>query len=63
MYFTGLNDNTKRSLRNRVKDFAIRNEQLFYVNKDGEEKLVITKEKKKSILKLCHEDSGGHLGM
>ena len=60
--FTGINENNKRTLRNRVKDFAIRNEQLFYVHKDGDEKLVITKEKKRSILKLCHEDSGGQLG-
>lgn len=54
-------DNLKRKIRNRVKDFSLKNDNLYYV-KENDEKLVITKDKKHSILKLCHVFNGCHLG-
>ena len=46
-----------------MKDFFLKEEQLYYVAKvDQKHKLVITKDKRKSIMKICHEESG-HLGI
>ena len=46
-----------------MKDFLLKEEQLYYVAKvDQKHKLVITKDKIKSIMKICHEESG-HLGI
>ena len=60
-YPDGASESLKRKIRNRVKDFSLKNENLYYV-KDSDEKLVTTKDKKLSILKFCHEFNGGHLG-
>ena len=46
-----------------MKDFVLKEGQLYYVAKaDKKHKLVITKDKIQSIMKICHEESG-HLGI
>ena len=47
--------------------FEIQENDLYYIggknNKEKNPKLVITADKRTSILKLCHDDEGCHLGM
>ncbi|CAG2208000.1 MMAB [Mytilus edulis] len=62
-YRIGLTENQKRKIRNRVRDFMVKNGQLYYIKDTPDERLVITKDKKDSIIKLCHVGTGpSHLG-
>ena len=61
-YPESASENLKRNIRNKVKDFILKDNSLYYVNmvKENEEKIVITADKKSSILKLCHIDNCCH---
>lgn len=62
-YRIGLTENQKRKIRNRVRDFMVKNGQLYYIKDTPDERLVITKDKKDNIIKLCHVGTGpSHLG-
>ncbi|CAC5416485.1 MMAB [Mytilus coruscus] len=61
-YRIGSSESQKRKIRNRVKDFWVKNGQLYYIKDSPDERLVITKDKKDSIIKLCHVGTGCHLG-
>ncbi|CAG2216017.1 unnamed protein product [Mytilus edulis] len=61
-----MNENDKRRIRKRTDMFAITEGKLYYKggkSNKGENKLVITRDQKSSILKLCHIDNGCHMGM
>ena len=61
-----MNENDKRRIRKRTDMFAIPEGKLYYKggkSNKGENKLVITRDQKSSILKLCHIDNGCHMGM
>ena len=52
-----MNENEKRRIRKRTDTFTITEGKLYYKggkSNKGENKLVITKDQKSSILKLCH---------
>ena len=62
-----MDENERRRIRIRTSNFEITSGKMYYLggknSKKGDRKLVITSDQKLSILKLCHVESGSHLGM
>ncbi|CAG2209876.1 unnamed protein product [Mytilus edulis] len=61
-YVDGKNDSEKRILRRKAKNFLLGSHDNLYYTKDSRKKQVVTKERLKSVLRLCHVDCGSHLG-
>ena len=62
------NENEKRTLRRKCQNYKIKMEELYYIykNKKAEEnidKLVVHRDKLDTVLYMCHDESGCHLGV
>ena len=60
-YDPSKSEKDRRSIRRKVKNFS-HDEHHMYYTKDGLKKQVVTRERLKSVIKLCHEECGSHLG-
>ncbi|CAG2231852.1 unnamed protein product [Mytilus edulis] len=61
-YVDGKNDSEKRILRRKAKNFLLGSHDNLYYIKDSRKKQVVTKERLRSVLRLCHVDCGSHFG-
>ena len=62
------NENEKRTLRRKCQNYKIKMEELYYIYKDKKaeeniDKLVVHRDKLDTVLYMCHDESGCHLGV
>jgi hypothetical protein len=62
------NENEKRTLRRKCQNYKIKMEGLYYIYKDKKaeeniDKLVVHRDKLDTVLYMCHDESGCHLGV
>ena len=62
------NENEKRTLRRKCQNYKIKMEELYYIYKDKKaeeniDKLVVHRDKLDTVLYMCHDESGRHLGV
>ena len=62
------NENEKRTLRSKCQNYKIKMEELYYIYKDKKaeeniDKLVVHRDKLDTVLYMCHDESGRHLGV
>jgi hypothetical protein len=57
------NENERRTLRRKCQNYKIKMEELYYIYKDNIDKLVVHRDKLYTVLYMCHDESGCHLGV
>jgi len=62
------NENERRPLRRKCQNYKIKMEELYYIYKDKKaeeniDKLVVHRDKLDTVLYMCHDESGCHLGV
>lgn len=62
------NENEKRTLRRKCQNYKIKMEELYYIYKDKKaeeniDKPVVHRDKLDTVLYMCHDESGCHLGV
>ena len=57
------NENERRTLRRKCQNYKIKMEELYYIYKDNIDKLVVHRDKLDTVLYMCHDESGCHLGV